>query len=107
MNLAVAVELVGESHLVVALRRCVCGQRFLTIFAERVDWATGEDPQERLVVPISAAEGDALVADGEALDLDAIAALGADRDHLWVDWPSGGVPKPQWLRAPITIPPHD
>jgi hypothetical protein len=59
-GLAVEQELVGESHFLVQLRRCVeCGQQFVWIFGEAVDWKGGEDAQRREIVPVSGAEAKA------------------------------------------------
>jgi hypothetical protein len=43
--------LVDESHFIVSIRRCVrCGQHFLIMFCERIDWADGDDPQTRVEI---------------------------------------------------------
>ena len=94
--------LVDESHFIMTLKACECGQRFLDVFAERIDWVNGEDPQERLLVPIDADAFARFVAGDHSLT-----GLGDDRDHLWTDWLSGGEQRAQWLRAPLLIPPHD
>ena len=45
---------VDESHFIVSIRCCVtCGQHFLSLFCERVDWADGDDPQTRVAIPVS------------------------------------------------------
>ncbi len=46
-------ELVDESHFGVSIARSVrCGQHFLSLFCERVDWADSDDPQTVVEVPI-------------------------------------------------------
>ena len=45
-------ELASESHFIVSVKQCAsCGQRFVSVFCERIDWARGADPQTRVVVP--------------------------------------------------------
>jgi hypothetical protein len=84
-GLAVEEELVFESHFLVQLRRCLeCGQQFVWIFDEAVDWEGGEDAQRRQIVPVSATEAETV---GE-LHHRVLAALGLDRRHLETDWPT-------------------
>ncbi|MGC4044644.1 MAG: hypothetical protein QM758_12690 [Armatimonas sp.] len=43
-----------ESHCRVALRQChKCGQSFLYVFTETIDWVNGEDPQYRSLLPLT------------------------------------------------------
>lgn len=43
-----------ESHLIRMLLRCPrCGQLYFYEFYEEVDWADGEDPQWRTLVPVA------------------------------------------------------
>jgi len=54
-RLAVEASLVDESHYIVQLRRCAdCGQRYLWVFTEFVDYDKGEDAHYRQVVPVTA-----------------------------------------------------
>jgi len=83
--------LVDESHFGVSLRRCTaCGQRFVHIFTEFVDWVDGDDPQYTELVPVTGEEAAELAAQGENVDLRAIEALGAGRRRLVMDFPKGG-----------------
>jgi len=97
-------SLVEESHFGLSLHACAaCGQRFVQVFAERIDWVGGEDPQDWLLVPISAAEADALGTVGEG----ALASL-APRRYLTRFWPSAaGAPESRWCDGAIFVPPHD
>jgi hypothetical protein len=82
-------SLVEESHLIVRLRRCgACGQPFVWIFTESVDWHGGEDPQYHRVVPVRPDEAAALTRQGERVDPGRLGALGRGRRHLRTDWPS-------------------
>ena len=81
-GLVVERELVGEPHFIVQLRRCdECGQKFVWIFSESVDWEGGEDAQRRSIVPL--ADGEA-----ESLDVRALPALGDGRRYLETWWPT-------------------
>lgn len=81
-------SLVEESHFIVRLRRCRgCGQSYVWIFMESVDWRGGEDPQYRRVVPVTPAEAAALADLGEDVAA-GLGALGRGRRHLATDWPS-------------------
>jgi hypothetical protein len=54
---------VDESHHSVTLLACRhCGQRFVKVFAETIDWVDGEDPQHWRLMPVSAEEAGQLMA---------------------------------------------
>ena len=83
--------LVEDSHFSVRVVACPrCSQRFVKLFTEFVDWSAGNDAQHWDVVPISAAEADVMVAEGEAVSLHRIEALSSGRRQLRVDFPSTG-----------------
>jgi len=83
------VALVNESHFLVQLRSCPeCGQRFLWIFTEFVDWENGEDAQYRQILPVTRTEADAIARQRAAVDLAYLGSLGRSRRYLKVDWPS-------------------
>jgi hypothetical protein len=93
-------SLVEESHFIVAVKQCrSCGQRFVSVFCERIDWMRGEDPQTRVLVPVTGAEA-------EAVDLSGLAAL-ADRTYLVSHWPSGGAQSVGYARGGPIVFPHD
>ncbi|MGZ6143595.1 MAG: hypothetical protein ACXWLM_09655 [Myxococcales bacterium] len=92
-----AAELVDESHFIVAILACpACGQRFLSVFTETVDWADGDDPQHWTMFPIAAGESEALIRRGASLDEAALATLAHGRKSLHFDCPKGG-PKRAWF----------
>ena len=83
-------ELAGEPHFIVQLRRCAeCGQQFVWVFSESVDWEGGEDAQHRSVVPVSAEEAQALENLGGLIEAESLAALGTGRRYLVTEWPKG------------------
>ena len=102
-------ELVDESHFMASIRRCVlCGQHFLAMFCERVDWADGDDPQTRIVAPVSEPEARELqaaeVAANEYVMLEIVAG---ERRFLYHDMPKGAPETLQWMSRPLFIPAHD
>jgi hypothetical protein len=98
-------RLIDQSHLIVTLRACEhCGQRFVQVLGERVDWQDGDDAQHWRLVPISAEEADALRARGEAA-LGAVDALARRRRHLRVDHPTGGERVVFWTSGGLDLPP--
>jgi hypothetical protein len=88
-GLEVRRELVGEPHFIVQLRECAeCGQQFVWVFSEAVDWEGGEDAQHRSVVPISEDEARSLVKLADRVDAVSLADLGRGRRYLVTDWPT-------------------
>ena len=103
------VELVDESHFMVSIRQCGrCGQHFLTLFCERVDWTDGDDPQKWLAVPVAKDEVQRLrtanVAANENVILEIVAN---ERRFLYHDMPKGEPAKLEWKNRTLFIPAHD
>jgi hypothetical protein len=100
-------DLVEESHFIVRIVACKhCGQQFVSIFCERIDWAGGEDPQYSILFPINAAEAMEL-ADG-GLDEDKLRRIGDGRPKLCMHWPSEAARQVRKFDGgPLIIPPHD
>ena len=49
--------LIDESHYIVTIRHCLkCSQKFLSVFTEMVDYVDGDDPQYRIIMPITTDE---------------------------------------------------
>jgi hypothetical protein len=101
-GLAVEQELVGDSHFLVQLRRCAeCGQQFVWIFGEAIDWEGGEDAHRREIMPVSAAEAEAAC----KLNYPSLAALGLDRRYLETDWPTDAAdPAVEWSTGELRLP---
>jgi hypothetical protein len=101
-GLAVERELVGDSHFLVQLRRCIdCGQQFVWIFGEAVDWQGGGDAQRREIVPVSATEAEA----AGKLDYPSLAALGVGRRYLETGWPiDAAAPSVEWSTGELRLP---
>lgn len=100
-------ELVDESHFHVTLRACdACGQRFVCVFTETIDWVDGEDPQAWTRTPLSLEEAVAIVGPVKTLE-SRLYATGAGRKTLRRDFPKGvEAPKAFWAET-LTIGPHD
>ena len=103
------VMLVDESHFGVSILRCPrCGQQFLSLFCERVDWADGDDPQTRVVVPVSEDEATRLQVANVAADENAIPEIVAnERRFLYHDMPQGAAETLAWKTRLLFIPGHD
>ena len=103
------VMLVDESHFGVSILRCVrCGQHFLSLFCERVDWADSDDPQTRVVVAVSEDEVQRLQIANIAVDENAILEIVAnERRFLYHDMPKGAPDTLEWKTRPLFIPGHD
>ena len=101
--------LVDESHFDVSILRCVqCGQHFLSLFCERVDWADSDDPQTRVAVPISEDEVQRLQTANIAADENVILEIVAnERRFLYHDMPKGAPETLAWKTRTLFIPGHD
>lgn len=107
LGLAEVARLVDESHFAVKVRSCrVCGQEFLWIFTERIDYVAGNDPQCWSVLPISSAEAADLIRAADQLDLDALSRLGLRRRFLRDDTPALGARSCGYVYGQL-IGPHD
>ncbi|CAM4205033.1 hypothetical protein KIPE111705_44995 [Kibdelosporangium persicum] len=101
-NLETTRSIVSDSHFIVSLRRCPeCGQQFVTIFTEFVDWRGGDDAQYFDIVPVTPVEAKYIV---DAKDLvEDLGALGHRRRHVSKDWPTGGTKRITWKYGPFTV----
>ena len=98
-------SVVDESHFIVRILACsACGQRFVTVTTEQIDWKDGEDPVQRILIPVTPAEA-ATIAAGHG-SAASIAAIDQSRRSLVQDWPKGEAAKIFWSRG-IWIGPHD
>lgn len=89
--------LVDDLHLIIGKRSCAdCGQLFVTVFTETIDWVDGEDPQHRSYMPVSGAEL-AEVAKLDESDMhSALLEIGRSRRTLEWDNPKSGIKKMHW-----------
>jgi len=77
-------RLVDESHFGVSILRCAhCGQHFLSLFCERVDWADGDDPQTTVVIPVDEDEVQRLATANVAADENVILRILANERRFY------------------------
>ena len=100
-------ELIDEPHYhVMILAYPECGQLFLWVFTEMIDWANGDDAQYWTVLPITESEAAELTRRGSELTEIEINSLGSDRRSLRKNYPTGGGPREFWGKG-IAVGPHD
>ena len=99
---------INESHFLVKLRTCpACGQRFLWVMTELIDWQEGEDPIERTVLPLTTGEVDELSSMAETTLTEAhLNTLGTGRRCLRYSWPKNVEPAVFWSTG-LRVGPHD
>jgi hypothetical protein len=99
--------LIDESHFIVAILACPrCGQQYVSVFTELIDWADGNDPQYWTLLPITWAEAESLMRQGASLSEMSLNALGRERRSLRRDHPKAGPPRVFWGSG-INVGPHD
>ena len=80
-------------------------QRFVSVFTEMIDWADGDDPQYRMVLPITGIETDDLIKQRGFLTEAALDRLGPGRRFLRRDDPKGAARYTFYAKG--LIGPHD
>ncbi|MGA7951568.1 MAG: hypothetical protein WCA45_15615 [Thiobacillaceae bacterium] len=99
--------MIDESRFHVTIRACEeCGQNFVSVFTELIDWSDGEDPQYWTLLPIEANEAADLISQGDSVTERAINALGKERKCLQHDHPKGKPARTSWGSA-FFVGPHD
>jgi hypothetical protein len=100
-------ELLDESHLRISLKTCRrCGQVFLYIMTETVDWQEGDDPITRIYFPVSAAQASA-IRQIDLQDHHDLRPLGLSGRFLVNDWPCSGPAVTSWQEGPLPFFRHD
>jgi hypothetical protein len=98
---------VDDTHLVVRLLVCgACGEKFVSIMTETVDWVDGDDPQHWVSIPLTADEAAKLVAAGKDGLPQALGELDHERRSLHRDAPKGAAATSYWANG-IAIAQHD
>ncbi|MEW5737603.1 MAG: hypothetical protein AB1938_01690 [Myxococcota bacterium] len=100
-------SLVQESHFGVHLTQCACGQRFVVVFTERIDWQGGEDDQTWLSAPVTAEEASRLERALEADVPRAATEVATGRRFLVRSHPPGSPLSAWWCEDGFAIGPHD
>jgi hypothetical protein len=105
-SLKTDIDLIDESHFKIKIRSCKkCGQQFLSVFTETIDWKDGEDPQYWTVIPLTTEEAERLSSKGSDFEA-ALVALPDARRSLRHDFPKGSGPKSYWSQG-LAIGAHD
>ena len=100
-------ELIDESHYHVTMLACQqCGQQFLSVFTEMIDWSAGDDAQYWTLMPVTEGEAADLARRGHELTEAEIGSLGVGRQSLFRDYPSGKEPSVHWGTG-TAVGPHD
>lgn len=101
-------ELVDESHFDLSILACPkCGQRYLKVFTELIDWKDGDDSQASAIVPLAEEEPSQVQAWKDSPDLKKIEAWVAGRRFLrWIH-PCGGETLTSWVDGGFVFMPHD
>lgn len=106
-GLTLTAELIDEFHYHVMILACPrCGQRFLSVFSEMIDWSEGDDAQHWAVVPITEGESVELSRRGSELTEAEISSFGPNRRSLLRNYPTGKGPSECWGKG-IRVGPHD
>jgi len=88
---------IDEAHCIASLVGCpVCSQRFVSVFAESIDWVGGEDPQWWVQLPLTSSEATQLTRKDARVTESDLAGLAAGKRSLITGFPSGGVETCAW-----------
>ncbi len=99
--------LLDDSHYIVRAMQCTaCGQRFVSVTTEQVDWDNGDDPVHRVQLPISEVDHQMLTTRHPAALEAALHALDPTRRALHFDWPKDGAQGVYWGKG-LRVLPHD
>jgi len=99
--------LIDDSHFHVLIASCPsCGQPFLWVFSELIDWQSGDDSQGWALMPLTSAEEGELSSGNFFANGRSVYDLGEDRRSLWRIHPRGSDVGCSWgLGIPAL--PHD
>lgn len=101
------VSLVEESHFSLQVTACSCGQRFVSVFTERIDWVGGEDDQTWLVVALTSSEAQQLETTPPEQLPTRLSSYATGRRFLVRSFPTGGALSTWWRENGFSIGPHD
>ena len=97
--------LVDESHFIVRVLVCGrCGQRFLTVFTETIDWDGGDDSQDWTLLPVTEAEITGLAKEPDVEGK--LEGIAPQRRSLRLAHPTGAERQVSWSKG-IFVGMHD
>jgi hypothetical protein len=101
-------EVLDEPHFIVSIGQCgFCQTHHVHAMAEKIDWATGNDPQQRVRFAITSTEAQKL----ELANFDHIQSvvekLASQAGYFESYWPSTGDPILRWESGKLHFMPHD
>jgi hypothetical protein len=100
--------IIADDHFSMSLRTCSqCGQSFLCVFSELVDWSNGDDSQAQHYIPISAEEAAAFRVAGEQGAEKLLHNTKLERMHLLSTYPRGKDLSVEWRDGIVFLLPHD
>ncbi len=99
--------MVQESHFSIRATRCACGQAFVVVFTECIDWSGGDDDQTWLALPVHGVELAELRRADEAELRRRLPELGRGRRLLVRSFPTGASLRCRWHAGGLVIGPHD
>lgn len=100
-------ELIDDSHFHVMILRCPdCGQSYVWVFSELIDWESGDDSQGWIRMPLAGREEAGLMGlSASALERE-LYRLGQNRRSLWRIHPRGCAAGCSWGLGILPLP-HD
>jgi hypothetical protein len=105
-DLDLVAQQVDQPHFIVSVLECPrCGQRFVSVFTETIDWVGGDDPQRWVVMPISPVEADSLLSIGAEMSRATLEGV-PPRRSLVAEHPADGGLRITWSLG-IRVPHHD
>ncbi len=101
-------SMVGDSHFSAGIIKCeACGQQFLSVFAELIDWDDGDDSQASLWLPVFSAEARKLLQTEGLATERLIMEMKMQRRYLVNAKSKGNEAYATWYEGPFFVPPHD
>ena len=108
MGLRTGRTIIDESHYRISILVCAaCGQAFVSVMTETIDWKDGEDPICRQTIAISPSEAEALAGTDAGSAEHLVYSFGVgDRKCLVYDHPKDEPPVTFWSMGLRQLP-HD
>jgi|SRR5277367_804642 len=115
-QLKFVVELVEQSHFAISILECPdCGQDWVFIFIETIDWTDGNDEQHCTLLPVTKSESDQLQVQQESVSIQEkrqslstrLSQLSINRRYLQTNNAPEKDTAVRWCHGQLFISPHD